>query len=146
MGILNTLVVVIQILVFGPTETIRLIYGILSLGNMVEVSKTVSGVGSLFMGVWLGALVIKASALFFMTTWGIETVFELKGLKWRFAVNAVILGIALGFMRGSTYILELPLVEIYLILPFSSVCIPTLWGVSRWKKRKGSRNGERNLQ
>ena len=37
------LVVLIQILVFGPTETIRLIYSIISLGNMVEISKLFRG-------------------------------------------------------------------------------------------------------
>ncbi len=34
-GVLDTLVVLMQILVFGPTETIRLVYGILLLGNMI---------------------------------------------------------------------------------------------------------------
>src|SRR5665648_925217 len=61
-GILDTLVALIQILVFGPTETIRLVYGLLVLGKMVEVSRTVSGIESLFLGVWLGAGVIKISA------------------------------------------------------------------------------------
>jgi spore germination protein (amino acid permease) len=73
-GILDTLVVLIQILVFGPTETIRLIYGLLVLGKMVEISQTVSGVESLFLGVWLGALVIKVAAFFFMSTWVVNQV------------------------------------------------------------------------
>jgi len=133
-GILDMLVTLIQVLVFEPTETIRLVYGILTLGNMVEAGKTVAGVGSLFMGVWLGALVIKVSAFFFMTTWGIETVFKLKGLKWRLAVSAVFLGIAFGSMRGLSLAMELSFVQRYLILPFASVWIPTLWGVWRWKK------------
>ncbi|GAB6153463.1 hypothetical protein JCM17380_22130 [Desulfosporosinus burensis] len=47
-GILDTLVVLIQMLVFGPTETIRVVYGLLVLGKMVEVSRTVTGVESLF--------------------------------------------------------------------------------------------------
>lgn len=136
-GILNTLVALMQILIFGPTETIRLAFGILVLGKMVEISRTVSGIESLFLGVWLGALVIKSSAFFFMTTWGIETVFKLKGLKWRLAVSAVFLGIAFGFMRGPYLSIELSFAESYLILPFTSVWIPTLWGVSRWKKRTG---------
>ena len=131
------LVVLIQILVFGPSETIRLVYGILMLGKMVEISQTVSGVESLFMGVWLGASVIKVSAFFFMVIWGLETVFNLKGLKWKLAVSAVFLGIAFVNERGPSLMLEAFLVEGYLILPFASVLIPALWGVSRWKKRGG---------
>lgn len=137
-GIINTLVVVIQILVFGPTQTIRLSFGILVLGKLVEISQTVSGIESLFLGIWLGAFIIKTSAYFFMTIWGIETVFKLKGLKWRLAVSAVFLGIALGIKSGTAVSVELSLVQTYLILPFAFVWIPTLWGVSRWKKRTGA--------
>ena len=134
-GLLNMLIVLIQILVFGPTETIRMVYGILTLGNMVEVSKTVAGVGSLFTGVWLGALVIKISASFFAVTWGLETVFKLKGLKSNLAVSIVFLGIALQFTRGPSLVVELGLVD-NLIFPFTAVWILTLWGVSRWKKER----------
>jgi len=134
-GFLEMLVVLIQILVFGPVETIRLVYGILTLGKMVEISRAVSGVESIFMGFWLGASVIKVSALFFMVTWGLETTFNLKGLKWKLAVSAVFLGIALGNTRGSSLMMELFFMEGYLILPFVFVWIITLWGVSRWKKR-----------
>ena len=136
-GILNTLVTLIQILVFGPVETIRLAFGILNLGKMVEISRTIAGVESLFLGVWLGALVIKCSAYYFMTTWGIETVFKLKGLKWRLAVSIVFLGIAFGFMRGPSFSTEISFVESYLIFPFAFVWIPILWAVSRWKERAG---------
>ncbi|WP_075363069.1 GerAB/ArcD/ProY family transporter [Desulfosporosinus metallidurans] len=136
-GTLDMLVVLIQILVFGPIETTRLVYGLLVLGKMVEVSRTVAGVESLFLGVWLGALVIKISAFFFTATWGLETVFYLKGLKWRLATGVVFLGIAFGFIRGPNLIREISLVDDYLILPFASVWILTLWGVSRWKKGAG---------
>jgi len=136
-GILDTLVALIQILVFGPTETIRLVYGLLVLGKMVEVSKTVAGVESLFLGVWLGAGVIKISAFFFTAIWGLETVFGLKGLKWDLAVGIVFLGIALQFMRGPSLIKEIGLLDDYLVLPFVSVWILTLWGVARWKKGAG---------
>src|SRR5665648_432197 len=136
-GILDTLVALIQILVFGPTETIRLVYGLLVLGKMVEVSRTVSGIESLFLGVWLGAGVIKISAFFFTAIWGLETVFSLKGLKWNLAVGIVFLGIALQFMRGPSLIKEIGLLDDYLVLPFVSVWILTLWGVARWKKGAG---------
>lgn len=138
-GILNLLVVLIQVLVFGPGETIRLTTGILVLGKMVEISRTISGVESIFMGVWLGALVIKMSALFFMVSWGLETVFHWKGLKWNCIVAAVFLGIAFGFFRGPQIWREVSLVAGYLLFPFASVWIPALWGVSRWKKGAGVR-------
>jgi len=137
-GILNTLVTLMQILVFGPSETIRLLYGLLVLGKMVEISRTVAGVESIFLGVWLGALVIKVSALFFMVTWGLETVINLKGLIWDLAVCVVFMGIAFGFVRGHSLIREIGLVDDYLILPFTSVWILTLWGVSRWKQGAGA--------
>jgi spore germination protein (amino acid permease) len=136
-GILDTLVALIQILVFGPFETIRLVYGLLTLGKMVEVSRTVSGIESLFMGVWFGALVMKVTAFFFTAIWGLETVFSLKGLKWNLVVGIVFLGIAFNFTRGPSLIKEIGLVENYLIFPFASVWILTLWGVSRWKKGAG---------
>lgn len=133
-GILDTLVALIQILVFGPNETIRLVYGLLVLGKMVEVSRTVAGVESIFLGVWLGSVIIKIAASFFQTIWGLETVFGLKGLKWKIAVAAVFWGIATGFLRGASLILEIGYVDSYLTLPFVSVWIPVLWGVSRWRR------------
>ncbi|EGW36079.1 spore germination family protein [Desulfosporosinus sp. OT] len=132
-GILDMLVVLIQILVFGPQETVRLSFGLLVLGKMVEISRTIAGVESLFMMVWLGALVIKSCAFFFMTTWALETVLNLKGLKWRVAVSVIFLGIAFGFLRGTSLTKEASIVESYLILPFAFVWIPTLWGAARWK-------------
>ncbi|MHB8073446.1 GerAB/ArcD/ProY family transporter [Desulfosporosinus fructosivorans] len=132
-GTIDMLVVIMQILVFGPTETVRLVYGLLVLGKMVEVSRTVAGVESLFLGVWLGALVIKVSASFFAVMWGLETVFKLKGLKWNFAVGIVFLGIAFKFTGGANLIREIGLVDTYLTLPFASIWILALWGFSRWK-------------
>ncbi len=136
-GILNTLVVIIQILVFGPAETIRLVYGLLVLGKMVEVSRTIAGVESIFLGIWFGAAVIKTGSLFFAASWGLETVFGLKGLKWRLAIGIVFLGIAFWFVRGPSLINEIGIVDEYLTLPFVSAWIPTLWGVARWKNRAG---------
>src|SRR5665648_76600 len=133
-GILNTMVTLIQLLVFGPVETNRLVYGFLALGNMVEISKTVAGVGSLFIGVWLGAGVIKISALFFMVIWGLETVFGFKGVKWNVMVCFVFLGIAFGFIRGHYLFMEISIMDDYVIFPFALTWIPTLWVVSRWKK------------
>jgi len=135
-GILNTLLVLIQILVFGPTETVRLVYGVLVLGKIVEISRTVAGIESLFLGIWLGAHVIKVSAFFFAVTWGLETVFSLRGFKWNLTVGIVFFIIAMQFTRGHSLIREMGIVDDYLILPFASLWILTLWGVARWKKRK----------
>ncbi|MDR3541929.1 MAG: GerAB/ArcD/ProY family transporter [Desulfosporosinus sp.] len=136
-GILDTLVVLIQLLVFGPSEAIRLVYGLLVLGKLVEISQTFAGVESLFMGVWLGASVLKIGAFFFAATWGLEMVFGVKGVKWNLALSTVFLGIALGFGRGQDLIKEIGLVDDYLILPFTSVWVLILWGVSLWKKGAG---------
>ena len=133
-GILNTLVALIQILVFGPEETIRFVYGLLVLGKVVELSQTVVGVESLFLGVWLGAWIIKITGFFFATVWGLETVFSLKGLKWKLAVSAIFLGLSFGFAGGHSLIMEIGFVERYAILPFTSVWILTLWIVSRQKQ------------
>jgi spore germination protein KB len=110
------------------------VYGLLTLGKMVEISRTVSGIESIFLGVWLGAGIIKIGAFFFTSTWGLETVFGLKGSKWNFAVSIVFMGIALEFTRGSILIREISIVDDYLILTFTSVWIFTLWVVSRFKK------------
>ncbi|MGC7871650.1 GerAB/ArcD/ProY family transporter [Desulfosporosinus sp. SYSU MS00001] len=135
-GILDMFVALQQILVFGPFETTRIVYGLLVLGKMVEVSRTVAGVESLFLGVWLGALVIKISAFLFTTVWGLETVMNFKGLKWQIAVCAVFMGIAFGFVRGAALISEIAFVDNYLILPFTAIWILGLWGAVRWKKGK----------
>ncbi|MGC7873139.1 GerAB/ArcD/ProY family transporter [Desulfosporosinus sp. SYSU MS00001] len=139
-GILNTIVVLSQILVFGPRETIRLSFGILELGKMVEISRTVAGVESLFMGVWLGALVIKCCAFFYMTTWGLETVLNLKGIKWRLLLGATFLGIAFGVKKGFYLSTKLSFVESYLIFPFVFVWIPILWITSHWKVKLNTPN------
>ncbi|AFM39142.1 spore germination protein, amino acid permease [Desulfosporosinus acidiphilus SJ4] len=138
-GIADMLVTFMQLLVFGPNETTRIVYGLLVLGKMVEISRTVAGVESLFMEVWLGALVIKISAFLFTASWGLEAVFGLKGIKWNLAICAVFMGIAFYFLRGPLLIKEIGLVDNYIILPFTAVWIPLLWGIARWRKREGVR-------
>ena len=70
----------------------------------------------------------------FATVWGLETVFSLKGLKWKLAVSAIFLGLSFGFAGGHSLIMEIGFVERYAILPFTSVWILTLWIVSRQKQ------------
>ena len=136
-GILNMLIVIIQVLVFGPVETTRLFYGLLVLGKMVEITRTISGIESIFLGVWLGADVIKITALFFSALWGLNTVFGFKGLKWRLLIAVTLLGIAFKYITGPSMILELGIVDQYVTMPFVSLWIPSLWVISRWKSRAG---------
>jgi len=70
-------------------------------------------------------------------TWGLDTVFKLKGLKWNLAVGVIFMVIAFRFKRGPSLIMEIGIVDNYLILPFASAWILTLWGASRWKKGTG---------
>lgn len=136
-GILDMLVVIIQILVFGPVETVRLVYGLLVLGKMVEISRTISGIESLFMMIWFGAVVIKVAAFFFTAIWGLETVFNFKGKLCNISVGLVFLVIAFGFVRGHSLIREITLMDDYIILPFASIWVLSLWVISRWKKGIG---------
>src|SRR5690606_8055319 len=78
-SILSTLLVVDQISTFGPKEAARLTYGLLVLSNMVEVVNTISGVEVIFTLIWMGSIVLKATALVFAGYWGIQTVFGFKG-------------------------------------------------------------------
>ena len=49
-GMLLTLITLTEIMVFGPVEAARLNAGILSLGKMIDLTKTVSGIESFFFG------------------------------------------------------------------------------------------------
>jgi len=136
---LDTLVALIEIQTFGPFEARRLTYGLLVLGKMIEVSKTVTGVESIFALVWLGAFFIKVGAFFFAGMWGIKSVFKLKSLKWSLVI-ALIYGIVnLIFLRGAEIIEEIGFIDNYLILPFTVFWVLMVWGVDKWKSRLKSR-------
>lgn len=137
-GILSMLITITQIMVFGPSETVRIKNGILVLEKVIEAGRTVAGVESLFMGVWLGALVIKTAAFLFMVLWGMKTVFNVnvQNARWGFLAAAVCLGIASAFPRGAQAAMEISLAQTYLIFPLALVWIPVLWGVAHWKKGK----------
>ncbi|KGK89436.1 spore gernimation protein [Desulfosporosinus sp. HMP52] len=136
-GFMNTLVVLMQIVIFGPSETVNLVYGLLVLGKMVEVSRTIAGVESLFLGAWFGALVIKICAFFFVVLWSLESLFGLKGTKSHLVVGMIFMGVALNNKRGPGLVVEIGLVDNYLIFPFASLWILTIWTFSHWKKKVG---------
>ncbi len=135
-GTLLTLVTLTEIMVFGPVEAARLNLGLLSLGKMIEIANTIAGIESLFLGVWLGAAIIKITAMFYVIIWGLEYIF---GFKKKFllylSVSLVIFIIAM-FQKGGTQVhLEIGMIYDYLIFPFGLSWIPLLWLVERWRRR-----------
>jgi len=132
---LDTITVLIQILTFGPFETVRLTYGLLVLGNMIEVSRTIAGVESIFTLVWMGALTIKVVALFFAGMWGIRYVFGLKSPKWSFALGLVYIAIPMFILRGLDLVVEIGKADDLIILPFTVFWVLLVWGGDKWKKR-----------
>lgn len=135
---LITITVLIQIQTFGPFETVRLTYGLLVLDNMIEISRTIAGVESIFTLVWMGALIIKITACFFAGMWGIRSVFGLKNLKWSFVLGLVYVAIPMFISRGIDLVVENGTVDDYLILPFAVVWVLLVWGVDKWKSRSKS--------
>ncbi len=135
-GMLNTLLTLTELLVFGPAEAKRLNYGLLTLGKLVEIEKTISGVESLFMLIWMGAMIIKVGALYFMSMWGLQAVFGVQDkLKWYLMLAGAFFTIGLFFLNGVELIQEIILVDDYLILPFTLLWIPLVWGIARWRQR-----------
>ena len=135
-GVLNTMVTLTEIMVFGPTETQRLNYGLLSLGKMIEFAKTFAGVESIFMLVWMGAMIIKVGALFFMAFWGMQSVFHIRrqDWKWYFLLGGAFLVLASLPEGGVELLTEITYVDDYLILPFTVSWVLLVWGVERWRK------------
>lgn len=137
---LSTLMVVIQIMTFGPFETARLTYALLVLGNMVEISRTVTGVEVIFTLIWTGALALKVTALLFAGLWGLRAVFGIKnrktGIKVGVIVGIMYVLIPLYTLTGINVVVEIGLIDDYFILPFTVLWVVLIWGVERWKRRK----------
>ncbi|MDA8226133.1 MAG: endospore germination permease [Desulfitobacterium hafniense] len=134
-GMLNTLVVLIQIMVFGPDETKRLNFGLLTLGRMIEIGETISGIESLFMMFWMGAMIIRISGLFFMVLWGLRSVFGIKDeLKW-YLILAGVFYLVGSLASGPKFARTLDLIALYVNLPFASLWVLTVWGIAYWKQK-----------
>ncbi len=137
--IFDTLVAFIEIQTFGPFESMRLSYGLLVLGKMIEVSQTVTGVESIFALIWIGAFIIKVGAFFYAGMWGLKSVFGLKNINWSLML-ALIYGIIYSFFpRGAQIVQEIGFVDDYLILPFTVLWVLLVWGVDKWKSHPKSR-------
>ncbi|WP_018305698.1 GerAB/ArcD/ProY family transporter [Desulfitobacterium hafniense] len=138
--LLSTLMILIQIMTFGPFETSRLTYAILVLGNMIEISRTISGVEVIFTLIWTGALTLKTTALLFAGIWGLQAVFGIKsrkaGVKTSVIVGIIYVLIPLYTLTGINVVVEIGLMDDYFILPFTVLWVVWIWGVERWKRRK----------
>ncbi|HHY25902.1 MAG TPA: endospore germination permease [Desulfitobacterium dehalogenans] len=136
--LLNTLMVMVQVMTFGPFETARLTYGLLVLGNMIEISRTITGVEVIFTLIWTGALTLKITALFFAGAWGIRSVFGIKSRKVSVVLGIIYVLVPLYALTGINVVVEIQLVDDYFILPFTVIWVALVWGVDRWKHRKKS--------
>lgn len=135
---LDTVITLIQIKTFGPFETVRLNYGLIVLGKMIEVMDTVTGVESIFTIIWLGTFIIKMGAFFYAGMWGIKSVFGLRSKKWSFMLGLAYAIIPVLFLRGAEVIVEIQAIDDYLILPFTVFWVLLVWGVDKWKSRPKS--------
>ncbi|WP_445900287.1 GerAB/ArcD/ProY family transporter [Desulfitobacterium sp. THU1] len=136
--VLSTIVVLVQIMTFGPFETARLTYGLLVLGNMVEISRTIAGIEAVFTLFWTGALTLKAAAFFFAGIWGLQSVFGFKGKKSAIIVGIIFVLIPLLGGKGVNVVVEMAYIDRYIILPFAVLWILLVWGVDLWKHRQKS--------
>jgi spore germination protein KB len=135
---LDTVTVLIQIITFGPFETMRLTYGLMVLAKMIEVSNTVTGLESIFALIWLGAYIIKVGAFFYAGLWGLKSVFGLKNKKWSFIYGLIYATIMFSFSRGIEISEEIGIIDNYLILPFTFFWVLMVWGVDKWRSRPKS--------
>jgi spore germination protein (amino acid permease) len=139
-GIVMTLITFTEIMVFGPVEAARLNLGVLSLGKMIEIAKTIAGIESVFEGFWLGAAILKITAAFFAVIWGLEYIFGLMKKFWLYAAIVLIFFIIAILQEGGTQVyLELLMVENYFLVPFVLLWVPSLWVVERLRRRFGKR-------
>lgn len=139
-GVLDALLTLTEIMVFGPAEAQRLNYGLLALGKMIEFAKTFAGIESIFMLVWMGAMITKIGAFYFMAFWGMQSVFGVnKSWKWFLLLGGSFLLLSSLPEGGVELLGEITLVDESVILPFTVGWILLVWSVDRW--RKGVRRG-----
>ena len=124
----SAILTLIEIMVFGPSETERLNYGLLSLGKMIEISKMVYGVESIIMVILMGANILKVTAFYLGTVWGLQAVFNLKDqLGLYLAVGLIFAAIAYRVPGGSWLGIELGKVDSYLVRNLPLIWVPLAW-------------------
>lgn len=135
-GLLDALLDLTEIMVFGPEETKRINYGILALGKMIEIAKTISGVESVFILLWMGASIIKVGTLIMAAIIGVRTLLKSQKRKlWLYLGAIFVAGLIALTIPGGTYLgLEINLVAEYLIFPFTALWVPLLFFGARWRK------------
>lgn len=133
-GFLDMLITLVEIWVFGPSEAARQTYGLLSLGKMIEISRAISGIESIFMVIWMGASMIKITAFYFIAWWGVQSVFKVNQWVAHIIIIPIFIGVPWIIVRGADIPLEIAQVDRYLILPFVLVWVILLWGISTWKQ------------
>lgn len=134
-GALGMLGVIINILSFGPGDFYRQDYGVITLANMVELRRTMSGGESILEMFGTGAIIIKGAAYYLAAHWGIKTVFGLKSKFWCLALAGAFFSVALMINRDVDMLIEIELVDKFVILPFAGLWIPGIWIIARWRKR-----------
>lgn len=137
-GLLDMLIALIEIWVFGPTETARISFGLLTLGKMIEISRAISGIESVFTMIWLGSFIIKVSAFQFIVFWGIMSIFKVKPWIAQIATTLIAMSVPMMILRGTDILVEIGLADRFLILPFTVGWVMLIWGVNGWKQKKGA--------
>lgn len=132
-GFIDTLITLVEIWVFGPSETARQTYGVLTLGKMIEIAHTIAGVESIFMVIWMGASLIKIAAFYFIAWWGVLSVFKVKKWVAHIMIIPIFVGISWVIVRGADIPVAIAQADRYLILPFVLIWVVLLWGISTWK-------------
>lgn len=135
-SILSAILVMVQITTFGPFEASRLTYGLLVLSNMVEVLNAISGVEVFFTLIWMGSIVLKATALLFTGYWGIQTIFGIKGKLVSIPLCLLYIGIPIFMFRGTALVVSIWEMNQFLVTPFVISWLIILWGGDKWKRRK----------
>lgn len=88
------------------------------------------------MGIWLGISIIKITAFFYITVWGLQYIFGLKKKLFLYiGVGLALFGITCFQTGGTKVLLELSAVSELLIVPFVLLWISLLWLVERWRRR-----------
>ncbi len=138
-GILNGLITLTENMVFGPEETARINYGTLILGKMVEISKTVAGVESVFMITLMGVEILKIGAFVFAAAEGLAYLTGFTKRGWLYTgVIVLCSGLAMAEHGGTWLYLETGMVQSYLVEPLAIGLVLVLWLLAHWRRGRAA--------